>query len=65
MPTAKPKVQFEPVPMRGASGWYVLIKLPNGQHPQLGNFKTEAEAREWIARESAAWLKKFEGGPYA
>jgi hypothetical protein len=65
MATAKPKVQFEPVPIRGASGRYVLIKLPNGQQPQLGNFRTETEAREWIEHESAAWLRKFEGGRYA
>ena len=38
--------------------------LPNPP-AQLGGFKTEDEAREWIKRKSIAWLKEFEGGKYA
>jgi hypothetical protein len=26
---------------------------------QIGDFKTEAEAREWIAAESAKWLERY------
>jgi hypothetical protein len=65
MVTIKRKVEFEPVMMKIGSGWYVRITLPDGVGPQLGGFKTEDEAREWIARESAAWLKEYEGGKYA
>jgi hypothetical protein len=32
---------------------------------QLGGFKTENEAQEWIKRKSIPWLKEFEGGKYA
>ena len=46
-------------------GWYVLVTLPKGRQPQLGGFQTEAEAVAWIKRESATWLKEYEGGKYA
>jgi hypothetical protein len=61
----KPKVEFEPVPMKIGSGWCVQVTLPYGNNPKLGGFKTEQEAREWTARNSAEWLKEYEGGRYA
>jgi hypothetical protein len=65
MPHPKPKVIFEPVEMMIGVGWYVLVTLPKGRQPQLGGFQTEAEAVAWIKRESATWLKEYEGGKYA
>jgi hypothetical protein len=67
---AKPKAEFEPVAMTTGKGWFVRVTLPrrgNGPHPEprLGGFKTESEARIWIARKSAAWLREYEGGRYA
>jgi hypothetical protein len=65
---ARPKMidqlapKFEPVEMKFGKGWYVLATLPRGTPIQLGSFRTEAEAREWIARKSAAWLKDHESG---
>jgi hypothetical protein len=65
MVNLKSKVEFEPAQMSNRLGWYVRVVLPNGQQPQLGGFKVESEAREWIVRESAEWLKGYEGGKYA
>jgi hypothetical protein len=60
-----PKIHFEVLPMKMGSGWYVLVTIPNAVGPKLGGFKTEEEAKSWIARESREWLKMFEGGRYA
>jgi hypothetical protein len=60
----RPEVIFEPVEMKIGKGWYVLATPPKGTAAQLGGFKTEDEAREWIKRKSIAWLKEFEGGKY-
>jgi hypothetical protein len=54
--------KFEPVEMNIGKGWYVLATLPRGTPIQLGGFRTEAEALEWIARKASAWLKDHESG---
>src|SRR5579863_9116523 len=51
------KVEFEPVEMTPGLGWCVRVVLPTGKKIHLGDFNTEAEAREWIVRKSAAWFK--------
>jgi len=61
----KRKVEFEAVEMMIGRGWYVLVKLPQGPQPQLGGFNSQAEAQDWIARKSAAWLKDYQNGKYA
>ena len=38
--------------------WYVLSRHPSGQREHVRRFKTETEAKNWIARKSKAWLKK-------
>jgi hypothetical protein len=65
MGNIKPKVEFEAIELKAKPGWYVLVTLPHGNQPELGNFNTEIEAREWIKRRSPAWLKKYEQGRYA
>src|ERR1700720_2914160 len=35
MANAKPKVEFEPAPMKSRSGWYVLVTLPSGVRHHL------------------------------
>ncbi len=60
--TVKPKTLFEPVEMKSGVGWFVRVTPPRGNQLQLGGFKREEEAREWIARKSAAWLKDYESG---
>jgi hypothetical protein len=48
----QPKVTFAPVEMKIGKGWYILATPPKGTPVQLGGFKTEDEAREWIKRKS-------------
>jgi hypothetical protein len=38
--------------------WYVLARHPSGQQEHVRRFKSETEAKNWIARKSKAWLKK-------
>ena len=64
MATPKLKTKFEPAELKGQTGWCVRIMLPNGIHPQIDGFETEAEARDWIKARSTAWLKMYESGKY-
>jgi hypothetical protein len=50
---------FEAVEMKDGSGWYVRLTRAAMLPQQIGDFKTEAEAREWIAAESAKWLERY------
>ena len=59
-----PKAIFEPVELKDGIGWYVRLTLPGRAPPHIGNFKTEAEAREWIEKHSAGWLKGYTGGTH-
>jgi hypothetical protein len=65
MATIKRSFEFKPAPMSNGSGWFVQVTISHGPGPKLGGFKTEEDARKWIARESASWLKGYEGGRYA
>ena len=59
-------VKFEPVELKTARpGWYVRVTLPHGEQIQMNEFKTETQAKDWIANKAAAWLKKYRGGRYA
>jgi hypothetical protein len=42
-----------------------LVTPPKERQSQLGGFKTEDEARTWIAQKSSEWLKDYEKGKYA
>jgi hypothetical protein len=50
---------FEAVEMKDGSGWYVRLTRSAMLPQQIGDFKTEAEARQWIADESAKWLERY------
>ncbi len=65
MADTKPKVIFEPVPMKNGKGWYVRVKFPHGPQPQIDGFNRKAEAIAWIEHESGDWLKRYEGGKHA
>ena len=66
MPTHTHGVKFKTVVLTAAEpGWFVRVTLPHGEHVTLNRFKTEAMARDWIATNAAAWLKKYRGGRYA
>jgi hypothetical protein len=45
------------VPTRLAQ-WHVVGTYPSGQQERITGFKTEADALDWLANDSAAWLEK-------
>jgi hypothetical protein len=45
--------------------WTVNVELPLGLTRRVDGFKSRQEARDWITRDSVAWLKRFEGGRHA
>lgn len=63
--TPKPKIEFRPTEMKSGSGWFVQVLLPRLPPLQVGGFKTEEEAKEWIQQKSLHWLKEYDGGKYA
>jgi hypothetical protein len=56
MPRAFRPIILEPLKLRDE--WYVLARHPSGQKEYVRRFRTETEAKKWIARKSKAWLKK-------
>jgi hypothetical protein len=58
MPKARSEISFTPVEWKILPEWYVRATLPDGKELRIGGFKTEANAREWIAKSSAAWIKE-------
>ena len=61
MAKPKPEIKFKPVEWKILPEWYVLVTLPDGKELRIGGFKTEANARDWIAKSSAAWIKEQRG----
>jgi hypothetical protein len=53
-----PKIEFRRTEMRSGRGWYVQVVYSDRPPLQLGGFKTEEEAKEWVSGKSAAWLKE-------
>jgi hypothetical protein len=53
-----PRPIFKPreIKMAGESHWYVEAEWDDGTIEEVGDFKSIAEAWDWIARESRAWL---------
>ena len=43
--------------MTDQSHWYVEAEWDDGTIEEIGHFKSIAEAWDWIARESRAWLE--------
>jgi len=61
---SKSKVEFLPTEMKSHRGWCVQVIAPGYPPIQLGGFKTEEEAKEWILRKSEQWLDEHEGEGY-
>jgi hypothetical protein len=59
-----PRPIFKPREIRtaDASRWYVEAEWDDGTIEEVGAFKSIAEAWDWIARESRAWLVERGGG---
>jgi hypothetical protein len=54
-----PHALFDPIEMKVRPGWFVRVTLQGREPARLGGFRTEAEATEWIKRESSGWLKDY------
>jgi hypothetical protein len=55
--TTMPSLQI-----RNSNGgsWHVHAQFPDGTADDIGGFKTENEANEWIAKELQRWLDERE-----
>jgi hypothetical protein len=54
---AKTVPEFEPQ-MIESGRWFVSVKTGNGPDSHIGDFETEAEAKDWILRKSQCWPGK-------
>ena len=56
---AKPtgEITLAAQPVKVGAQWHVVGTYPGGQQEHITGFKTEADALDWIATESANWLK--------
>jgi hypothetical protein len=51
-------ITFDPRPLKVGHDWHVVATHPGGEGEHITRFKTEDDAKDWIANESEAWLKK-------
>jgi hypothetical protein len=57
-------IRLEAQPMKSGHHWRVVVTFPDGPEldgPELNvnDFKTEADAKNWITNHSQAWLKEL------
>jgi hypothetical protein len=51
-------IRINPQPIKVGNEWRVMAIWPSGHPEEITGFKTEAEARAWIAGDGAkAWLR--------
>jgi hypothetical protein len=51
-------IRINPQPIKAGNEWRVMAIWPSGHLEEITGFKTEAEARAWIAGDGAkAWLR--------
>jgi hypothetical protein len=48
---------FKPKPFMDGSGWHVDAEWPDGVIRHVDDFQSGSEAREWIVKNSEAWLQ--------
>jgi hypothetical protein len=56
-PAFRPLPCFEPQLTKGGR-WFVAVKTGNGPDSHIGDFATEAEAKDWILTKSKYWPGK-------
>jgi hypothetical protein len=49
--------QFQPEMNKGGR-WFVAVKTGNGPDSHIGDFETEADAKDWISTKSKYWPGK-------
>lgn len=60
------KPEMRPRELKDGSGWYVLVQWRDRPSQQVGGFRSEEEAQQWIIENSAEWLRvRFEDTPFA
>jgi hypothetical protein len=65
MTQPKAKIEFRPTEMKSSLYWYVQVVFHDVPPLQLGGFKSEEEAKDWVTHKSDAWLKTYANGKYA
>jgi hypothetical protein len=53
------KTQFTVRPLKDGSAHLVIYSPEGGMEQQISGFASEGEAKDWIANQSAGWLKKL------
>jgi hypothetical protein len=54
---AKTVPHFEPE-MTKSGRWFVAVKTGNGPDSHIGDFESEADAKDWISTKSKYWPGK-------
>jgi hypothetical protein len=58
MAKKRPKITLAVEPFRVEPEWHVIATNPSGQREHISGFKSEAEAKEWLASDRCkAWLR--------
>jgi hypothetical protein len=60
-PKKDPQIEFQPTKMQSYDGWYVQVIIPGVPPIQLGGFKTEEEAKDWVRWQSQMWIDDHRG----
>jgi hypothetical protein len=60
-PKKDPQIEFQPTKMQSYDGWYVQVIIPGVPPIQLGGFKTEEEAKDWVRWKSQMWIDDHRG----
>ncbi len=54
----RPKITFVTQPLKVGPEWHVIATNPSGQKEHITGFKSEAEAKEWLASDRCkSWLR--------
>ena len=55
IPISTPRLEARQ--FKKGEGWYVLVTSSSGSTTNVGHFSSEAEAEQWIKKDSVTWLK--------
>jgi hypothetical protein len=57
MAKAVGKITFDPRPLRVGAQWQIVATYPSERQQHITGFRSEADAKHWIANGSKTWLK--------
>jgi hypothetical protein len=58
MKTLKKQPKLEARERRDGTGWYVLVTWGDRPSEQVGGFRSQGEAQQWIDRTGASWVRE-------